>query len=280
ATARWVIPAIALAACLPLPRRLQNLAGAYVLVGVPWLAFVLAGGIPLVGMFILYEFGNDYWMYQRYGYRIAMQGYWLEGGSPVFYFQALYRWIAGLLHLVFGDSSVGERFWDGLCVLAGALVSFRIVRPFGGFRWAIIAAVMSLSVFALGTARYLIGVGLGEISSAGLLYMAALCAMRSRAPRLRGSAIGAGVLATLAFYARQNNGIMALGVACFALPLTMPMRSLASPSQSQVWRRISWWTVACVWGGIACGLIVFAWRTWYYTGVFSLFHGTAGHLHV
>ena len=276
--ARWVIPAIALAAFLPVPPRLQNIAGAYALVGVPWLAFVLAGGIPLIGKFILYEFGNDYWMYQRYGYRIVMQGYWLEGGSPLFYFQPLYRWITGLLHLVFGDSSVGERFWDGMCLLAGALVSFRIVRSFAGFRWAIVAAVLSLSVFALGTARYLMGFGLSEISSAGLFYMAALCAMRSRAPHARVCAIGAGVLATLAFYTRLNNGIMSFGVACFALSLTVPVRALASPWRSELWRRISWWTVAGVWGGVACGLIAFAWRTWHYTGVFSVLHGTSGSL--
>src|SRR5262245_51263649 len=272
--ARWMIPAIALAAVVPVPHRLRNPAGAYALVGVPWLAFVLAGGIPLVGRFILYDFGNDFWMYQRFGYRIVMQGYWLEGGSPLFYFQPFYRWISGLLHLVFGDSSVGERFWDGMCLLAGAFVSFRIVRPFAGFRWAIVAAVMPLSVFALGTARYLMGFGLSEISSAGLLYMAALCAMRSRDPHARGRAIAAGGLATLAFYTRLNNGIMSLGVACFGLSLTVPMRALVSPWQWRPWRRISWWTVAGVWGGIACGLIFFAWRTWHYTGVFSVFYGT------
>src|SRR5262249_47657024 len=46
----------------------------------------------------------------------------------------------------------------------------------------------------------------------------------------------------------------------------------------QVGRRVWWWTVAGVWGGIACGLIFFAWRTWHYTGVFSVFHGTSGYL--
>src|SRR4029077_1700781 len=87
--ARWAIPLLAAAAFVPVPPRLRNIAGAYVLVGVPWLALVLAGGIPIVGSFRLYEFGNDFWMYQRYGYRIVMQGYWLEGGSHVFYFQPL-----------------------------------------------------------------------------------------------------------------------------------------------------------------------------------------------
>ena len=57
-------------------------------------------------------------MYQRFAYRIVMQGYWLEGGSTVFYFQAFYRWIVGLLHVVFGDSSVGE-WYLGRSVSAG-----------------------------------------------------------------------------------------------------------------------------------------------------------------
>ena len=68
-----------------------------------------------------------------------MQGYWLEGGSTVFYFQPFYRWIVGLLHVVFGDSSVGEWYWDGACLLAGALLSFRIttdVRRASGGAWS------------------------------------------------------------------------------------------------------------------------------------------------
>jgi hypothetical protein len=36
-----------------------------------------------------------------------MWGYWLEGGSRAFYFQALYRWTGGL-HVVFGDSRCGR----------------------------------------------------------------------------------------------------------------------------------------------------------------------------
>ena len=93
---------------------------------------------PAIGRFIIYDFGHDYWMYQRFAYRIVMQGYWLEGGSAAFYFQAFYRWIVGLLHVVFGDSSVGEWYWDGACLLAGALFSFRH-RPgmFAGFRWGL-----------------------------------------------------------------------------------------------------------------------------------------------
>jgi len=39
-----------------------------------------------------------------------MEGYWLHGGEPTstFWYQPLYRWTTGVLHLVFGDASVGD----------------------------------------------------------------------------------------------------------------------------------------------------------------------------
>src|SRR5262249_1562479 len=132
-------------------------------------------------------------------------------------------------------------------------------------------AVLPLAVFALGTAPYLMGFGLGEISSAGLLSIAALCAMSSR--RLGWApAIAAGVLATLAFYTRLNNGIMSGGVAVFALAPRVAVRDLPRPSVW--WGAIAWRTVAGVGGVIGLGLLFFAWRTYHYTGVFSVFYGT------
>jgi hypothetical protein len=267
----WAIAALAAAVLVPVPPRLRNFSGACALIGIPWLAFVLAGGIPAIGRFTLYTSGDDYWMYQRFGYRIVMQGYWLEGGSPVFYFQPFYRWIVGLLHAVFGDSSVGERFWDGMCLFAGAMVSFRITRPFAGFRWALAATVAPLAVFVLGTAHYLIGYGLSEISSAGLLSIAALCAIHGR-HRRSAATIAAGLLATLGFYTRLNNGIMAAGIALFALPLSVPLSAIVHPLVW--WRRVSWRTVVTVAGALGLGLLFFAWRTYHYTGIFSVFYGT------
>jgi hypothetical protein len=273
-SARWAIVALTAAVFVPVPPRLRNLFGAFLLIGVPWLTFVVVCAAPAIGRWVLYEFGNDYWMYQRYAYRIVMQGYWLEGGTPTFYFQPFYRWIVGLLHVVFGDSSVGEWYWDGACLLAGSLLSFRITRTFAGFRWGIAAAVAPLAVFELSSARDLIGRGLGEIASAGLVSMAALCAITSR-DRRTGAAIAAGVLGTLAFYTRLNNLLMALGVAVFALPLRVPVRALVRPlAWKSWWSRVSWRTAIAVPAVIGLGLLGFAWRTWHYTGVFSVFHGT------
>jgi hypothetical protein len=269
--ARWALAGLAAAVFVPVPARLRNLRGAFAMIGVPWITFVLVCSASAIGRFIIYEFGHDYWMYQRYAYRIVMQGYWLEGGSTVFYFQAFYRWIVAALHVVFGDSSAGEWYWDGACLLAGALLSFRIAWTFAGFRWGLVAAAAALAVFVLGTAQYLIGQGLGEISSAGLVSMAVLVAIGSGRHRAA-AAIVAGMLATLAFYTRLNNLIMAAGVAIFALPLDVAVRDLIRPAAW--WRRLEWRTALIVPTVLGFGLLLFAWRTYHYTGVFSVFYGT------
>jgi hypothetical protein len=269
--ARWCVLALAGAALLPVPTHLRNLFGAFVLVGIPWLTLIVASGAGDIGRFWFYGVGHDYWTFQRYAYRIVMQRYWLEGGSPIFWFQPLYRWIVAVLHLVFGDSSVGERFWDGACLLATALFAWRVADAYAGFRAGLLAAAVTLGVLALGTPWTLVGRGLGEISSAGFLCLAASVALRGR----RGpwsTAVTAGVLATLAFYARLNNLPMALGVALFALPAREPVRRVL---RTWPWRWPVAWTAAfTVLIVVAIGLVLFAWRTWHYTGVFSLFYGT------
>jgi hypothetical protein len=257
--ARDAVAALAAAAFVPTSRRWQSTRGALLLIGVPWMTLIVVSAASAIGRFVIYEAGNDFWMFQRFAYRIVMQGYWLEGGSPTFWFQPLYRWIVGLLHLIFGDSSAGEWYWDGACLLAGSLFAFRIVRPFAGFRWALVAAVLPLTTFLWGTAQYLIGRGLSEISSAGLMYAAALCAIRARNGYWPAAAL-AGALATLAFYTRLNNLPMACGVALFAL---------------QVPPRRGWWREpAIIVGALALSVVGFAWRTWHYTGHFSVFYGT------
>jgi dolichyl-phosphate-mannose-protein mannosyltransferase len=255
--AGWGVAGLLLAPLVPVGVRLRNLSGAFVLVGIPWVAFVAASALHAVGRFTMYGSGNDYWMFQRYAYRIVMQGYWLEGGSLTFWFQPLYRWIAGLLHVVFGDSSVGEWYWDGVCLLTGSLLTFCLVRRLTGFRWALTAAVLPLAIFMLGTPKYLLGLGLGEISSMGLLSTAALFALRSRHGAVRW-AVAAGFFATLAFYARLNNLPMALGTAVFALGHG----------------RRSWRPAATIVSVVGLGVLFFAWRTWHYTGVFGIFYGT------
>lgn len=273
--ARAACVLLAGALALALPRRLQNTFGVSWLIGVPLLALVAALGWSRAGMFTLYSSGDDFWMFQRFAYRIYLQGYWLEGGEPTFWFQPFYRWIAGALHLVFGDSSVGELFWDAACALAGALFSFHLTKQAAGFRWGAAAAVGTLAVFLLGPGWYLLGRGLSEFSSMGLLSAAGLMVIRAKHGYWPAAAAAA-VLATLAVYTRLNNLPMALSLAVLALPARMPV--------AELWRPRGWLARAsrpaalAVLGGLSLGLWLFTARTYYYTRVLNMFYRTTAAL--
>jgi hypothetical protein len=267
------LPAISmLAAAVILPRRLQNLRGFSLFVALPFLAIFMVLGAAQAGIFTWFSAGDDWWMFQRFAYRIYMQGFWLQGGEATFWFQPFYRWVAGALHLVFGDSSVGELFWDTGAALAGSAFAFHVTKTVAGFRWGLAAAAITLAVFTLGPSWYMFGRGLSEFTSAGFLYGGALFAMRGRSGYWPAIVV-AGILVTLSFYTRMNNLPMAVAVAAFALPTRLPVDRIWSPIQ--VWRSISKPVVAGVLGAVAIGLHLFTLRTWYYTGIYSMLHGTS-----
>ncbi len=185
------------AVAVAVPARLRNLRGAFLLVGVPWLAFFASLSLRQVGHFSVYS-PDDWLTYQVAGHRIYMQGYWLEGGNAVFDFQPFYRWMTGALHLIFGDSSVGEVYWDATCLLMGALLAFHFTRLAGGFRWGIAAAAVALATFTLGTPWYFLGRGLSEIAAAGWAFLAIFFLLRARRGRIAW-AVSAAVVAVLMF---------------------------------------------------------------------------------
>ena len=272
--ARWCVAGLIGAAFVPVPARLRNVFGVFALVGIPWLVLMVVTFADNIGHFRLYAWGNDYWMYQRFGYRIVMQGYWLEGGTKSFYFQPLYRWVSGLLHLVFGDSSIGEFFWEGACYLIVALLAFSLTKASTGFRWGVLAAVTTLTVMAIGLPWGLIGGSLSEVTSTGFIYLGASMGLRSR----RGSllwAVAAGLLASLAFYTRLNNLPMAAGITLFALSARVPLYRFFQVWPVTPWRgMIALRTLVTVPAVLALGLLCFAWRNWHFNGSFSLFGGT------
>ena len=263
--------AIAIAVPLSTPprRRYRNAAGVFLLVLVPWLAYITAANAFQIGRWTLYGVGNDNFLFQRFSYRIFLQHYWLEGGQLAFWNQPFFRWIAGALHMLFGDSSVGQVYWDGASVAIIAMFAYRMVAPIAGFTWGLAAAVAPLMLFLLGPALEFVGFGLSEISSAAFIYLATFFAMRRRGAA---DLIAAGLLVVLGFYTRLNNLPMAIAVAAFALPITLPIGAMWRPRQW--WPLVQWRVVLAIALALAVGGVLFAWRTWYYTGVFDLFHGT------
>ncbi len=153
-----------------------------------------------------------------------------------------------------------------------ALFAFEVTRIFAGVRWGLAAAAFALALFVAGPGFVFVQNGLSEISSAGFIYLGALCALESR----RGSyrfAVAAGVCAVLGFYTRLNNAPMAIAIALFAWPVNEPIATLFKP---RAWfDRAARATVTIVVLAFAFGLVLFAWRTYHYTGVFSVAKGTA-----
>ena len=262
--------ALSAAALIRIPARLRNIHGAQLLIGIPFLALIAARGFDEIGLVTWYTSGDDWWMFQRFAYRIYLQGYWFEGGEPAFWFQPFYRWIAGALHMAFGDSSVGELFWDGACALAGALFAFHVTRVVSSFRWGIAAAVLTLALLTGGPAWYLFGRGLSELTSAGLIYAAALWTLRGRWSQKH--LVVAGLCAAAAFFTRLNNLPVAAALIGFSLPVRVQAGHLWQ--WRKWWRRVSKPAFAAMVTAIAGAIVLFSLRTYYYTGSFNALSGT------
>ena len=269
AQAPWyAVGALSLSLLVVFRERFRNLVGAFMLIGVPWLAYFAAANLFQVGRWTIYGEGNDNFHFQRYAYRIFLQHYWLEGGQITFWHQPFYRWIAGALHMLFGESSVGQVYWDAAGITIMALFAYRVVARTAGFRWGLVAALVPLTMFLLGPTLEFVGFGLSEIASASFIYLAAFLVLRGRNRDL----LAAGVVVILAFFTRLNNLPMALAIAAFAVPVTLPAAAVWQPRVW--WPQVQWRAVFTIAGALILGAALFAWRTWYYTGVFSVFHGT------
>lgn len=270
--ARLSVASLVAAIAVRVPERLRNARGSWLLIGVPWLAMIAAKALPLVGRFTLYLPGDDAQTYQRFASRIFMEGFWLEGGQPTFWNQPLYRWILGVLHVLFGDSSAGEMVWDGFGVLAGAMFAFAALNRTGGFRFGVSAAVAVLLTFVLGPNWYLLGRGLSEISALLWMSLAGCCLIASSETSARDGLL-AGAFGALAFYTRMNLLPFVLAFGALAIAWTVAAESAFDPRRW--WRGVRPRVAVAYYAALAVGLCAFAARTWYFTGAFSLFAGTS-----
>jgi hypothetical protein len=269
---RFLPLALAVCVLVRVPERLQTMRGAVMLVGAPWAAFFVGRGASSAGRFTLYTIGDDMLTFQRFAHRIFMERYWLEGGERTFWFQPLYRWTLGVLHAAFGDSSVGEMCWDAYGVLIGAIFAFDIVRRLAGFRFGIAAGVLTLATVTMGPNWYIVGRGLGDISAAAFVYLAAFALLSARDQDRVAPAVAAGLFATLAFFTRLNHLPLVIAMVVIVLPATFGAASLlrAPDALRRLPARIAVVYLSCIVAGVA----LFAARTWYYTGHFSFFAGT------
>jgi hypothetical protein len=127
-----------------------------------------------------------------------------------------------------------------------------------------------LVTYLAGPGHVFIGRGLSEISSAAFLYLSALMVIAARASR-SSRLVAAGVFAVLATWTRENNLPMVLGVALFACPLDLPASALWTPRR---WLVTAWRpALLAIPLALVVGMGLFAWRTWYFTGEWSVRFG-------
>jgi hypothetical protein len=268
--ARFTMLGVAAAVALPISRPSQSLRCAFLLIALPWLAFYGGRALHDVGRVLVYTAGDDWWTFQRHAYRIYVEGFWFEGGEKTFWNQPLYRWTAGLLHLVFGDSSAGEMYLDAAGVAVGAMFAFDAVSRLSSFRFGLVAAVLVLNVAMLGPNWYGIGRGLSEISAALFLYLAAFALRRSdgRLPVV----LLAGLMAALAFFTRLNLLVLLVVLTALLIPSATEAGAVWRPSV--LWNRFPRSAGVTYLLCVFAALVAIALRTWFYTGHFSLFLGT------
>jgi hypothetical protein len=256
---------------VPIRRHQQSMRIAFLLLGIPWLTFFVVRSLPQLESVTTYSTGDDWHMYQSAAYSIFLNGQWLRGGSDVFLFQPLYRWTVGLLHLIFGDPSVGETYLDAAGLLASALLGFALVKPVAGFRAAIAAAALTLATFTIGPIWYLIGRGLSEIAALGWMSLAVMFLLRARLGRSRSAAF-AGAFAVVMFLTRLNH----LLLAGFLLAALLPLRAPSALRQlSAAIDRVRVRTAAVYTAIVVVGILLYSTRTWWYSGHFSVTYGTS-----
>jgi hypothetical protein len=258
------------AAAVPVPPRAQTTKAAFLAFGLGWLALHAGRTHHDIGRFTLFTFGDDTLEYQRFAHVVFFQGQWLQGGEKVFRWQPLYRWIIGVLHLVFGDSSIGETYVDAGALLIGALFSFEIVRRMFGFRTGLMAGTLTLLTVTLGPEWYLIGRGLSDVTAAGFVYLAAFALLGARELGLQRCLV-AGVWAAFAFWTRLNH--LPLVVAMVALLLPDSLATGAWYRVREVWTAIPKQPAIAYLAVVMSAVAIFSIRGWYYTGQLHVLGG-------
>lgn len=109
-----------------------------------WLLYVFA---PLIFSFFMsrwwsevgrVEFmqpGDDWYKYQIFARQIFVGGDWLHRTVSVFLHQPLYRYVVGLMHVFFGQSTVSLYLLNLWAILVTAVIIVRLAKYFQVSRW-------------------------------------------------------------------------------------------------------------------------------------------------
>jgi len=121
--------------------------------------------LPQIAEFKFYSFGDDWLKYQVLARKIFIDGDWVNWGEQALVYQPLYRFLVGVFHLLFGQSSFAQQIFDVWCILGTAFLLFSILRN-THLKLAFIAFLICSFIFLNAGYSRFIGSGLQEISAA------------------------------------------------------------------------------------------------------------------
>lgn len=181
-----------------------------IVVGPGILTFFFLQWWPDIGRVSLFSLSDDWRTYQNFAREIFVGGDFWHRGEPIFFYQPLYRYVVGLLHVFFGQAMVAQNFLDVWAVLvtSGILLSLSLSLT-GSLPAAFFAPWLYLTLELGGAFRHHIGRGLQE-HTAMLFIMLTVWIMFSKKECTWKRAVGGGLLAASGFYLRMDHlGVLA-----------------------------------------------------------------------
>lgn len=139
---------------------------ALLVLGAPLLSFYAGNLVSEVARIQIYTTGSDPLTYQVFARQIFVEGDLWHRADAVYAYQPLYRYLVGLLHLLFGQSSVTQNMLDVWSVV-GAMMA--LVSLGGWLRiaplFSLAGAVLYLAIGWLTQFNVLLGAGMQEYAA-------------------------------------------------------------------------------------------------------------------
>jgi len=277
----WTPPGLsAVAAGVVFARWLKVRSGGYT--ADPWQAFTLFAGLLIfpwfiwqwhgqAGMFFPCDDLSDSLTYQVFAREIWVEGdWWHAAGEPVFFYQPGYRYIAGALHAVFGQSSLAQNILE----LWGILMTCAAMGAIG--RWAglgamAIAAARFFYITLLFGPHFIAHVGLGMQELTANLFLFGVMTLIARSGAIPWRMAAAGLLAVAAFWLRFDRlGVLAASIVFCVAPAGGAARTAWGAFLKELAGK---WKPAAIYLGIlAAGVVAVALRNLALGGELSLLY--------
>jgi hypothetical protein len=223
---------------------------------------------PLLGKWKMYTPGNDWLTYQYQARRIIVEGFWLTPGTGYDLAQPFYRYMVGLYHWLFGQSTFAQNMADVWCVLGAAFILGSLMAKFRLSPFTIFISCSSyLAINYIGAFRYHIGRELVENHAMIFMMLAAWFLILARSGGAKPIVL-ATIFGILGFWTRMDH----LGAIAGLAFLTFEPVERTTGAWKEYWERckLGWKRLAIYWGGGIISILLLSYRNSWIGGDFFI----------